>query len=105
MVMSPNLYRDMPYRLNLSILQVFLKGGYTYIPSSELVSLVSNCFRLELSKALAKTARMFPVIEEQERLLPMLNHINEWYLGEDYGNKKSRNGAEVSADMVDKVYF
>ncbi|XP_014670597.1 PREDICTED: DNA primase large subunit-like [Priapulus caudatus] len=100
---SSDFYR-VPFTEALDLVRgrkVYLRHGYAYIPSSELVSLVCACFRLELSKALARTARMFPIIEEQERLLPMLNHINEWYLGEDYGSRKTKASGEVTANMVD----
>ena len=48
------------------------------------------------------TARALPNLEEDGRLLPMLNNLSKRYLGQDYDSKKIRTG-EVTADMVDGV--
>ena len=48
------------------------------------------------------TARALPNLEEDGRLLPMLNNLSKRYLGQDYDLKKIRTG-EITADMVDGV--
>ena len=48
------------------------------------------------------TARALPNLEEDGRLLPMLNNLSKRYLGQDYDSKKIRTG-EITADMVDGV--
>ena len=48
------------------------------------------------------TARALPNLEEDGRLLPMLNNLSKRYLGQDYDSKKIRTG-EITTDMVDGV--
>ncbi|XP_074640778.1 DNA primase large subunit-like [Tubulanus polymorphus] len=82
--------------------KIYLEKGYAYVPHSDLVSLIAGVFRTNLSHALSVTARALPNLEEDNRLVPILNGLNKGYFGQDYTNKKSNTG-EVTAAMVDEL--
>ncbi|XP_028676335.1 DNA primase large subunit [Erpetoichthys calabaricus] len=81
--------------------KVYLKGGYTYIPHKEIVTVVLNDFRTRLSKALAVTARSLPVVHSDERLQPLLNHLSHAYVGQDYSIQK--NIGKISLEQIDNL--
>ncbi|GAB1607376.1 DNA primase large subunit-like [Argonauta hians] len=82
--------------------KVYLHKGYAYVQFNDLISLISNHFRENLSKGLAITCRSLPRLEEDDRLFPMLNNLSRAYLGETYGNTKNNSGA-VTIDMLDTL--
>ncbi|XP_044174076.1 DNA primase large subunit-like [Acropora millepora] len=82
--------------------KVYLENGFAYVPRDELVSLVSNEFRMQLSRALAMTARALPYLEEDDRLLPKLTNLSRQYVGQDYTQKRS-TGAKVTLDQIDSL--
>ena len=57
--------------------KVFMKGGFAYVPRCELISILMGVFRMRLAKALMDTAKALPQMEEDERVLPMLNHMSK----------------------------
>uniref|UniRef100_A0A8C6TJP1 DNA primase large subunit n=1 Tax=Neogobius melanostomus TaxID=47308 RepID=A0A8C6TJP1_9GOBI len=81
--------------------KVYLKGGYVYIPHTDIVTIVLNDFRTRLSKALALTARSLPIVHSDERLQPLLNHLSHAYVGQDYSNQK--NVGKISLDQIDSL--
>ncbi|XP_022235255.1 DNA primase large subunit-like, partial [Limulus polyphemus] len=100
-------YYKVPFLEALDLVRgrkVYLNKGYVYIPRMDLVSVVLTVFRNHLSHALAVTSRALPQLEEDGRLLSMLNGLNQRYLGDDYSNSK-REGQEgqVSPQMVDAL--
>ncbi|OZJ06838.1 hypothetical protein BZG36_00186 [Bifiguratus adelaidae] len=82
---------------------VYIRNGKAYVPMSEQVSLVLDEFRNRLSKALEVTAKMLPRMDEDERLMPVLNNINKQYLGKDYGAQTKGTAGAVTADEVDSL--
>uniref|UniRef100_A0A8C4WXV5 DNA primase large subunit n=1 Tax=Eptatretus burgeri TaxID=7764 RepID=A0A8C4WXV5_EPTBU len=81
--------------------KIFLRHGLAYIPHNDLVSIVLNDFRTSLSRALAVTARGLPVIQEDERLQPLLKHLSYAYIGQDYSVQK--NVGNISLDQLDSL--
>eukprot|EP00062_Callorhinchus_milii_P009409 gi/632953210/ref/XP_007892280.1/ PREDICTED: DNA primase large subunit [Callorhinchus milii] len=79
--------------------KVYLNRGYAYVPHPEIVIIVLNEFRQILSKALALTKRSLPVIESDERLQPLLNHLSHAYVGQDYSMQK--NVGKISLEQID----
>jgi len=69
--------------------RVLIKGGMAYIPSSELLSLVVGVFRAKLSHNLVLTCRALPVLEEDSRLVNLVQNLDKRYTGEDYGASKT----------------
>jgi len=81
--------------------RVLVKGGMAYIPSSELLSLVMGVFRAKLSHNLVLTCRALPVLEEDSRLVNMVQNLDKRYTGEDYGANK--NSARVMPTEIDPL--
>merc|ERR1712083_1143706 len=69
--------------------RVLVKGGMAYIPSSELLSLVMGVFRAKLSHNLVLTCRALPVLEDDTRLVNMVQNLDKRYTGEDYSANKT----------------
>nr|XP_057915095.1 DNA primase large subunit [Doryrhamphus excisus] len=81
--------------------KVYLKAGYVYIPHQDIVTIVLNDFRTRLSKALALTARSLPAVHSDERLQPLLKHLSNAYLGQDYSIQK--NVGKISLEQIDSL--
>ncbi|XP_061816847.1 DNA primase large subunit [Nerophis lumbriciformis] len=81
--------------------KVYLKAGYVYVPHQDIVTIVLNDFRTRLSKALALTARSLPAVHSDERLQPLLNHLSNSYLGQDYSIQK--NVGKISLEQIDPL--
>ncbi|MBN3270993.1 PRI2 primase, partial [Polyodon spathula] len=79
--------------------KVYLREGSAYIPHQEIVAIVLNDFRTRLSKALALTARSLPEVQSDERLQPLLNHLSQAYVGQDYSIQK--NIGKISLEQID----
>jgi len=81
--------------------RVLIKGGMAYIPSSELLSLVVGVFRAKLSHNLVLTCRALPVLEDDTRLVNLVQNLDKRYTGEDYGSTKSTD--RVLPQEVDQL--
>jgi len=71
--------------------RVLVRAGWAYIPQAELLSLVVGMFRSRVSRDLVHTNRVLPMLEEDQRLVGMINNLDKRYTGEDYGNNKSKD--------------
>ena len=69
--------------------RVFIEAGMAYIPSSEVLSLVIGVFRSKLSHNLVLTCRALPVLEDDARLVSMVQNLDKRYTGEDYSANKT----------------
>eukprot|EP00794_Sanderia_malayensis_P004885 gene4885-5525_t len=83
--------------------RVYLEKGFAYVPRNELVSIIANTFRSQLSKALTLTARKLSTLEEDERILPMLTNLSSGYIGESYSTREATNGDKVTLDQLDSL--
>ncbi|KAM4693878.1 DNA primase large subunit [Discoglossus pictus] len=81
--------------------KVFLWQGFAFIPHKDIVTIVLNDFRTKLSKALALSARSLPVIQSDERLQPLLNHLSQSYIGQDFSTQK--NTGKISLEQIDAL--
>jgi len=81
--------------------RVLVRAGFAYIPRSELMSLVVGVFRSRLSHNLVLTCRALPVLEEDKRLVNLLQNMDKRYTGEDFGSNKS--GDRVAPAQVPKL--
>ncbi|RUP43267.1 DNA primase large subunit, partial [Jimgerdemannia flammicorona] len=82
---------------------VYLRRGKAYVPMSEQVSLVMEEFRNRLAKALEVTAKALPRMDEDQRLMPVLNNINKQYAGNEYNAEGKGIAGKVSAEDVDSL--
>ncbi|CAO1638125.1 unnamed protein product [Parajaminaea phylloscopi] len=89
--------------------RVFLRGGTAWVPMSEQASLVLAEFSNRLLKELEFTARSLPRLDEDDRLLPLLNHLSLGFLAglsSDFTNSSTAligedgQAVEVRAEMI-----
>lgn len=83
--------------------EVYMENGYAFTTEQQFLSVIVNVFRINLSQALAATARQLPILEEDKRLLQILGSINEAYFGKDYGKGSNAKAGEVVPEMVDDL--
>ncbi|RPA78724.1 DNA primase large subunit [Ascobolus immersus RN42] len=84
---------------------VFVRRGMAYVPSSLQGSLVQAEFTQRLEKDLELTARALPRLDEDSRLLPILNHLSLGFSASDTLNNNntltSLNGETITAAQID----
>ena len=82
--------------------RVFLKAGMAYVPSSEQLSLLSAEFSKRLMAALELTARALPRLDEDDRIVPILNHLSRGFVAPEYvsSGDGNGNGERVTAAQV-----
>ncbi|CED82915.1 dna primase large subunit [Phaffia rhodozyma] len=87
--------------------KVLLKGGLAYVPQSEQLSLVLQAFSARLEAGLELTAKYLPRLDEDQRLLPILNHLSLSYLtgsaSTEYTFDPDNNSETVTAEMIDHL--
>ncbi|KAF8844572.1 DNA primase, large subunit [Paxillus ammoniavirescens] len=85
--------------------RVFLRGGFAYVPNRELSSFVLHDFESKLEKALEFTAKTLPRMDEDTRLVPILNNLSQGFLAgvpSEWSNP-SASGEEIRAEMIDDL--
>lgn len=96
--------------LLVSLRQVYLSRGFAYIPSTLQVSLLTTVFQDSLSQALLKTLRAIPRLEEDDRLLPLLNNLSKNFANiqyENFGdlaNASDITAISISTPQINKHY-
>lgn len=87
--------------------RVFLKRGWAYVPSQEQSSIIFQEFETQLDKALEMTARLLPRLDEDARLVPILNNLSQGFIAgssSDWMNENGEaNGEELRAEMIDDL--
>ncbi|CAB4068170.1 PRI2 [Lepeophtheirus salmonis] len=69
--------------------RAFLSKGFVYVPDSEIISLLNWTFKSLLTQNLVLTCKTLPNLDEDERLVKMLNDLDKRYVGKDYSNVAS----------------
>ena len=57
--------------------RVFLEKGFAYIPATEILSLIVGVFRSKLSHNLVLTCRALPALEDDTRLVNMVQNLDK----------------------------
>ncbi|KAK7043599.1 DNA primase subunit pri2 [Paramarasmius palmivorus] len=87
--------------------KVFLKKGWAYVPSREQASIVYQEFEARLEADLLMTAKALPRLDEDTRLLPILNNLSQGFLAgvsSDWvAPTGESNGDDLTADMIDEL--
>ncbi|KAF3902266.1 hypothetical protein AA313_de0209730 [Arthrobotrys entomopaga] len=86
--------------------RVFLRAGKAYVPNSMLLSLVMAEFTKRLDEALIKTARVLPRLDEDDRLIPILNHLSKGFTAPEYNSSASPStlsGDAITASQIDAL--
>lgn len=82
--------------------QVYLEGGFAYVPLQRVVSIITTRFRIQVSRALAEAALMFDTVASDIRIGPLLKNMNKQYIGNDFGTKGVSTD-KLTPEMVDVV--
>ncbi|EPY50669.1 DNA primase large subunit Spp2 [Schizosaccharomyces cryophilus OY26] len=81
---------------------VFVHKGFAYVPFSEQISIVIEEFEKNLKSSLENTAKALPRLDEDDRLLPILNHLSKGFVAPELSVAAAKPG-EVTADQVDSL--
>ncbi|KAG6845447.1 hypothetical protein H0H87_009355 [Tephrocybe sp. NHM501043] len=87
--------------------RVFLRGGWAYVPGKEQSSIVFEEFEVQLNRALQLTARSLPRLDEDTRIMPILDNLSQGFLAgvpsEWVGAGEITNADGIKAEMVDDL--
>ncbi|KAK6355262.1 hypothetical protein TWF696_004377 [Orbilia brochopaga] len=86
--------------------RIFIRGGMAYVPSGALVSLVLAEFSNKLDEALIATARLLPRLDEDDRLIPILNHLSKGFSAPEYNSAAAPttlSGEAITAAQIDSL--
>ncbi|PWN27848.1 hypothetical protein BDZ90DRAFT_246216 [Jaminaea rosea] len=92
--------------------RVFLRRGVAWVPMREQSSLIMAEFTNRLNKELEYTARSLPRLDEDDRLLPLLNHLSLGFLAglsSDFTNSSAAmvgedgQALEIRAEMINAL--
>ncbi|KAJ7582779.1 DNA primase large subunit [Mycena floridula] len=87
--------------------KVFLQGGWAYVPSRDQASIVFQEFQVQLEKALELTAKSLPRLDEDTRLMPILNNLSQGFLAgvpaDWVASATEGAGDEIKAEMIDEM--
>ncbi|KIJ68953.1 hypothetical protein HYDPIDRAFT_36065 [Hydnomerulius pinastri MD-312] len=85
--------------------RVFLRRGFAFVPTRELSSFVFHDFESKLEKALEYTAKTLPRMDEDTRLVPILNNLSQGFLAgvPSEWSSPSASGEDIRADMIDDL--
>ncbi|EJF65965.1 DNA primase, large subunit [Dichomitus squalens LYAD-421 SS1] len=87
--------------------KVVLKGGMAYVPAAEQASIVYQEFQRHLEKDLEATAKALPRLDEDTRLIPILDNLSKGFQAgissEWAGKTEGQEG--LTADMIDEMAY
>ncbi|CAE6452604.1 unnamed protein product [Rhizoctonia solani] len=87
--------------------RVYLEGGYAYVPSKDQNSIVYQEFSSRLERALEQTSRAVPRLDEDDRLVPLLQHLTQSFINgiasSSAASYADENGELVRAEQVDEL--
>ncbi|CAN3356151.1 DNA primase large subunit [Diutina catenulata] len=79
--------------------QVYVHKGYAYLPSMMQTHMIAAEFSDALTAKLIKTAQSLPRLEEDDRLLPMMQHLAENFSTND-GYTANESASDINAASV-----
>lgn len=79
---------------------VLVINGFAFVPENERSVLVVTAFKDKLMESLIATSKALPRLDEDERILPVLNSLARQYLSKEYNSATLLNG-QVRHDDVD----
>ncbi|EFA10435.1 DNA primase large subunit-like Protein [Tribolium castaneum] len=85
--------------------KVFLKAGFAYIPSSELVVCIQSKFRAELSEELTWYSHRIHLFDD-ERIGPLLSNFHNLHTGQNYRVRENHESVDpADLDAYAKKHF
>ncbi|KAI0665152.1 DNA primase large subunit [Cubamyces menziesii] len=88
--------------------RVVLKAGMAYVPAAEQVSIVTQEFQSHLEKDLEMTAKALPRLDEDTRIVPILDNLSKGFLAgvsSEWSGATAASGDAITADMIDELAF
>lgn len=79
--------------------QVFLKDGFAYLPQFLQLNLIASEFSSKLNDELLKAFQYLPRLNEDDRLLPILNHLASGYTISDFEKNTNQFGNSGDDDI------
>lgn len=89
---------------------VYIRQGQAYLTQTQLVHVVTAEFSQCLERALVKTMQAAGRLDEDDRLLPLLEHLSDKYTGIEYvpeystGDAKDINSESVTSEKLMRHY-
>lgn len=86
--------------------RVFLKRGWAYVPAMEQSSIVYQAFETHLMKDLEMTAKFLPKMDEDTRIVPLLDKLSQGFLAgvsNEWSTLTEGTTEGLSADMIDDI--
>uniref|UniRef100_A0A7E4V3S3 DNA primase large subunit n=1 Tax=Panagrellus redivivus TaxID=6233 RepID=A0A7E4V3S3_PANRE len=80
--------------------RVLVQGGYAYVTFNELANVVAMRLRMQISKAMAKEAMALGMLDEGERLIPLLRLMTK---ESTIAHSGPKNANEITPDQVDEL--
>eukprot|EP00939_MAST-03C_sp_MAST-3C-sp1_P001829 g1829.t1 len=99
-------YFKVPFEQAIGLMQrrqVFLRGGFAFVPRDHLIELLRLRFRESLSRSLAKAFKFFPQIVRDGRIAPMVKNLSRQYMGKDYASNATASIENMTAEQVDSL--
>ncbi|XP_044268880.1 DNA primase large subunit-like [Tribolium madens] len=85
--------------------KVFIKAGFAYIPSSELVVCIQSKFRAELSEELTWYSHRVHLFDD-ERIAPLLANFHNIHTGQSYTIRQNQESVDpANLDVYSKKHF
>ncbi|MFH4974670.1 hypothetical protein AB6A40_001379 [Gnathostoma spinigerum] len=82
--------------------KVLLRHGFAYVVEDDLVDVLCARLRTNISGAMARACKYIGFIEEEHRLLPLLNKLtSRAYIGKNYDGKE--HSKQLTRDMIDSL--
>ncbi|XP_075212389.1 DNA primase large subunit-like isoform X2 [Lycorma delicatula] len=87
--------------------RVFLRHGFAFITSSDIISVISFLFRAQLAQELVITSRKLPQLEQaDERVFHNLTSLPHCYTGKDYSIVQNKNSVSIeNLEALSKISY
>jgi DNA primase large subunit len=98
------VFYKIPFQEALSLVasrQVFLHGGFAFVPLSKLISVILIRFRINLSKSLSEAVHFFDYASADNRIGSLLKNMNKQYTGKDFS--KAQSTEKLTVDNIDNA--
>ncbi|CAM9128454.1 unnamed protein product [Ectocarpus sp. 12 AP-2014] len=83
--------------------QVYLEGGFAYVPVQRVVTIVVARYRMGISKSLMEASNHFAYVTSDSRFGPLLQNMSKQYLGRDFGNADGTDSDNIKPGMLNSL--
>eukprot|EP00752_Nemacystus_decipiens_P014280 g12700.t1 len=83
--------------------QVYLEGGFAYVPVQRVVTIVVARYRMGISKSLMEASNHFAFVASDSRFGPLLQNMSKQYLGRDFGSADGTDSDKIKPGMLNTL--